>query len=106
YVGATPKPSITVGNVLKATVTGLINGTNYTFTVAAENANGIGAPSAHSAPLKPIKPTLSITVSAARIRHGKTLTVSGAAFPPYDGTVHLQRRRELGATTAWVTVES
>ncbi|GAA1949821.1 hypothetical protein GCM10009798_06320 [Nocardioides panacihumi] len=106
YVGATPRPSVTVGNVLRATITGLTNGTSYTFTVAAQNTIGTGAPSAHSAPLRPVRPTLSITVSASRIRHGRPVTVSGAASPPFDGTVHLQRRRVVGGTTVWVTVGS
>ncbi|MDQ1659067.1 MAG: hypothetical protein QOD41_4150, partial [Cryptosporangiaceae bacterium] len=52
FVGAatTPVQTVTVaGNVTTAAITGLVNGTSYTFDVTASNANGAGPASARSA---------------------------------------------------------
>ena len=54
YIGTTAQPAInTPTNATTYTVTGLTNGTAYTFTVAATNSVGTGAPSAASAALTP-----------------------------------------------------
>jgi Tol biopolymer transport system component len=48
YVGASPQPATTVGNVTQTVITGLTNGTVYTFKVKARNAIGDGPDSAAS----------------------------------------------------------
>ena len=50
YIGATAQTPIVVGNVLTDDVTGLTNGTTYTFTVAATNSAGTGAASSPPTP--------------------------------------------------------
>ena len=54
YIGTTAQPAInTPTNATTYTVTGLTNGTAYTFTVAATNSVGTGAASAASAAVTP-----------------------------------------------------
>jgi HD domain/Fibronectin type III domain len=57
YVGTTPEATQSF-TTTDGTVTGLVNGTTYTFTVAATNAAGTGAASGRSATLTPITTTL------------------------------------------------
>jgi hypothetical protein len=47
------------------TVTGLTNGTSYTFDVAATNPAGTGTPSARSAAVTPMAPVTGATIGAA-----------------------------------------
>jgi hypothetical protein len=54
YVGATARPAQVFNTTATTqTIKGLTNGTTYTFTVAATNGGGTGAPSAASNPVRP-----------------------------------------------------
>ncbi len=53
YIGGVAGTAVIVGNVASTTITGLTNGTGYTFRVAATNSTGTGAQSADSAPITP-----------------------------------------------------
>ena len=54
YLGATPQATQSFGpNATGGTVTGLTNGQTYTFTVAAQNLNGVGVPSSASNAVTP-----------------------------------------------------
>ena len=60
YIGASAQPVRTVTGsppATSTTVTGLSNGTAYTFTVSATNALGTGPASAASSPVTPTGPT-------------------------------------------------
>ena len=58
YAAGKELSPVTVGNVTSDTITGLTNGTAYTFTVAAINAVGTGAASAASAAITPSAPNI------------------------------------------------
>jgi Fibronectin type III domain len=64
------------GNNLGATVTGLTNGTSYTFTIQAQNAVGTG-PQAQTAP---VTPSSSVPATPATVQ---------ASAPADDGSVQL-----------------
>jgi hypothetical protein len=51
-IGSAVKPKVSVGAVLKATVSGLVKGKTYTFTLIARNAQGVSLPSKASNAIK------------------------------------------------------
>ena len=96
YIGATAQPAINLGNVLTDQVTGLTNGTAYTFTVAATNDLGTGLASPASVPVTPVTvpdapPTPSATVGnesatvtwSAPFNEGSAITGYAITTTPY-----------------------
>jgi titin len=60
YIGTTAQTTVTVGTALSTTITGLTNGTAYTFKIAAINSRGTGPQSGASAAITvgaPLAPT-------------------------------------------------
>ena len=79
YSGATAVKTITT-TATSTTVTGLTNGTSYTFRVAVTNAAGTGTASASSNAITPIAPA-DPKVIAAKIRSGYWMVgLDGAVF--------------------------
>ena len=90
-----------------AQVTGLTNGTPYTVTVTATNAEGPGPLSEASPPATPVPPaatSLSLAVSRTRVFHGGTAWLTGAlrdaAGHGLSGETAVIEQRRRGAT-AW-----
>jgi len=112
YVGTTAQTAVDVGNVLSDDVTGLTNGTTYTFTVAATNAAGTGTASAASAAVTPATlPGAPSTVVATAGGAAASLTwvapasdggaaVTHYVITPYVGTT-AQAPRTTGAVTSF-----
>jgi P pilus assembly chaperone PapD len=108
---ADPPPVIVGPTARTATVTGLTNGTAYTFTVAATNPDGTSPPSEPSAPVTPNPPAAtSLTLAAAptRVLHGSTVTISGrlrlaGTTTGVAGETVILERRPKGTTT-WTTL--
>jgi hypothetical protein len=82
FVGGAPHPSVVFASAATAqVVTGLVDGTTYTFTVAATNAVGLGNPSVRSAAVTPATvPDAPTSVSAV----AGTGSASVSFVAPFD----------------------
>jgi RHS repeat-associated protein len=114
YAGATLISTSTVGAVTSTTITGLSNGTAYTFTVAAINSVGTGSPSANSAAVTPAGTPFAPTgVSATGADSAANLSwtaansngasVTGNTIRAYDGATLVSTTNVGGVTSATVT---
>jgi hypothetical protein len=83
YIGSTAQTPVQVngGSATSATVTGLTNGTAYTFTVAAANSAGAGIASAVSPAVTPAATILDFAGSPVNVDSGDTsATTLGVKF--------------------------
>ncbi len=83
YIGATAQSTTTVGNVTSTTITGLTNGSAYTFKVAAINSVGTGNQSADSNAVTPVAPATvpgAPTIGTATAGNAQA-TVTWTALP-------------------------
>ena len=98
---------VTVGNVTTYTVTGLTNGTPYTFTVAAINSAGTGPPSAALQAVTPMATPVTAASTTAATSAPSSLAftgadlektaVMGAVLVVLGGLLLLRRRRRRPA---------
>ena len=91
------------GTARSVSVTGLVNGTDYTFTVAAKNAAGAGPATAASAPVTPRgvptaprTPVATAGPASARVTWAAPLSSNGSPVTGY--TVRAYRGSTLVAT--------
>jgi hypothetical protein len=110
YTAGAAPVTTQVGAVTQATVSGLTNGTTYTFRIAATNAIGTGAQSADSNPVTPrTVPDAPTTVTAtpgiaqATVHWTAPASNGGSAITGYDVTRYVagvaQGTTSVGAVT-------
>jgi hypothetical protein len=116
YIGAVPQTAIAFGaSPTSQTITGLANGTTYTFTVAAINALGTGPASAASNPVTPQATVPGAPTIGSAIAGDRQATVSwtapvsdggspitGYVVTPYIGYFPLQPRTFASTATTQV----
>ena len=85
FIGATGQTPIDVGNVTTDDITGLTNGTAYTFTVAAINSIGTGDPSGASNAVTPEPPTLPGAPTIGTATAGNASATLTWTAPSSDG---------------------
>lgn len=112
-VTATPsdgEPEISTvvsGTTTQATVGGLTNGLAYTVTVAAENTQGYGTPSAESGPVTPMVPTALTVGGPTDINYGGDARVAVRLTRPDTNhgmpgrKVTVEQRVFDGSGTGW-----
>ncbi len=86
YIGGAAQTPVDVGAILTTNVTGLTNGTAYTFTVLATNAIGDGPGSAASNAITPMAPPPPWTAYIDTITAGGGSAANVLTLTPPNGT--------------------
>ena len=100
-VTASPGGQGCLTSLLTCTVSDLVNGTTYTFTVKALNGAGWGAPSTPSDPVTPrATPQPAITIMISGTRSARTIEVTGSTRGIEAGALVTPWIRKPGAEQA------